>query len=254
MSTLDPALTGRQAPACPKELSGLRREEGLTERLVGAGAGQADAGPAVWERRCGAAGQTAGPGSGGFVVACWPFWTRRMGSEFLGVALWKTERAGARPLALRCRRGPCTLPSGLRQAPCLPRGSTTVPPGQGPSQSGRLGHAGTRAHSCRWECGSLGFSETHGILGQKLSPRSVSPSGGNVPPCASLHSFLPAGGGDQRGSVCQVISAFRRITLLKPLLPGFPPDASLSGWWTPRSPAGQPTSSCPHCHLLSCGS
>lgn len=104
------------------------------------------------------------------------------GLRVTGVALWKTERAGARPLALRCRRGPCTLPSGLRQAPCLPGAAprslpVRVPPGQA--------DLGTLAPGLTPGCGSLGFSETRGILGQKLSPRSVSPSGGNIPPCAS---------------------------------------------------------------------
>lgn len=105
-----------------------------------------------------------------------------------------------------------------------------------------------------------GLTPVGGSAALSASLRPVEFWGRNSPPAvfrqvvaASLHSFLPAGGGDQRGSVCQVISALRRITLLKPLLPGFPPDASLSGWWTPRSPAGQPTSSCPHCHLLSPG-
>lgn len=37
---------------------------------------------------------------------------------------------GAWPLALRHRWGPSRLPSGLREAPCLPQGSGVVPPGQ----------------------------------------------------------------------------------------------------------------------------
>lgn len=129
------------------------------------------------------------PRERGVVIARRPFWTRRMGSELPGVAPWETDGAGARPLALRCRRGPCGLPSGLRPAPCLPQGSTAAPPGQGPSRSGTLGHAGTRAHRGRWGRGFLGFSETRGILGQKLSPRSVSPSG------AMPHPAPPAPGG-----------------------------------------------------------